>query len=115
MRLQVADWEAMQCLRQGIEMEQRNYPETFAHIWLVRPPWIFSAIFSMVRFHWFSTGSRPFCGCFWSVSDCFAADFNPSFWRSGVAVAGRLREGSAYRHLRRVSFYIPNEDSSIRK
>ena len=46
--LHVADWEAMECLRQGIEMEQRNYPETFAHIWLVRPPWIFSAVYSMV-------------------------------------------------------------------
>jgi hypothetical protein len=45
--LQTADWEAMQCLRQGIEIEQRYYPETMAHIWITRPPWIFSAIYAM--------------------------------------------------------------------
>jgi hypothetical protein len=40
--LHTADWEAMQCMRTGIEVEQRHYPGTFAHIWITRPPWVFS-------------------------------------------------------------------------
>lgn len=46
--LHVADYEAMHTLRRGIEIEQRYYPETIDHIWITRPPWIFSAVYNMV-------------------------------------------------------------------